>query len=54
MIRLEETTKVNLPIEDVFKYTSDFANIEQWDPGLRIQRKYPMARWELGLNSRWF
>jgi len=39
MIRLEETITVALPIKDVFKYTSDFANIDEWDPGVADSEK---------------
>ena len=39
MIRLEESITVALPIEDVFKYTSDFANIDEWDPGVADSEK---------------
>lgn len=34
MIILQESIHVNRPIESVFKYTSDFANIQEWDPGV--------------------
>jgi len=34
MIRLRETVAVPRPLEEAFAYTSDFANIEQWDPGI--------------------
>ena len=34
MIRLQETVEVPRPVVEVFAYTSDFANIEQWDPGI--------------------
>lgn len=34
MIILKESIHVNRPIESVFQYTSDFANIQEWDPGV--------------------
>jgi NAD(P)-dependent dehydrogenase (short-subunit alcohol dehydrogenase family)/carbon monoxide dehydrogenase subunit G len=34
VIRLHETVEVPRPVEEAFAYTSDFANIEQWDPGI--------------------
>lgn len=35
MTRLRESIDVPRPVEDAFRYTSDFANVEQWDPGVR-------------------
>jgi hypothetical protein len=32
--RLRETTTTQTPLEDAFAYTADFANIEDWDPGV--------------------
>jgi NAD(P)-dependent dehydrogenase (short-subunit alcohol dehydrogenase family)/carbon monoxide dehydrogenase subunit G len=34
VIRLQETIEVNRPLADVFQYTSEFSNVEQWDPGV--------------------
>jgi len=34
MVRLQETIEVPRPIEDAFFYTSNFANVVQWDPGV--------------------
>jgi len=34
VIRLHETVEVPRPVEETFACTSDFANIEQWDPGI--------------------
>lgn len=34
MTRLHEQTTVSTPIEQAFAFTADFANIEQWDPGV--------------------
>ena len=32
--RLRETTISETPLDDAFAYTADFANIEDWDPGV--------------------
>ena len=32
--RLRETTTTEIALEDAFAYTADFANIEDWDPGV--------------------
>jgi dehydrogenase/reductase SDR family protein 12 len=34
MTRLQRTITVNCPVETAFRYTADFGNIEQWDPGV--------------------
>jgi NAD(P)-dependent dehydrogenase (short-subunit alcohol dehydrogenase family) len=34
VIRLQETIEVPRAIDDVFAYTSNFSNAEQWDPGV--------------------
>ena len=39
MTRLQETIEVPRPIDDVFHYTGNFANIEQWDPGVSESSK---------------
>jgi len=39
MIRLEETIEVPVDLHHAFRYTSDFSNIEQWDPGVWESRK---------------
>lgn len=39
MTHLKEIITVKRPIEDVFRYTADFSNIEQWDPGVSESRK---------------
>lgn len=33
-MRLQEQRSVDLPQSEVFAYTSDFANISKWDPGV--------------------
>jgi len=39
MTRLHEIITVPRPIDEVFRYTSNFANIEQWDPGVSASEK---------------
>lgn len=39
MIRLQESIKVDRPVRDAFRYTADFENIEQWDPGIWESKK---------------
>lgn len=34
MVRLQETRLIDRPIGEVFEYTADFNNIEDWDPGI--------------------
>lgn len=39
MKKLHEVIEVSQPIEDVFRYTANFGNIEQWDPGVNESEK---------------
>jgi NAD(P)-dependent dehydrogenase (short-subunit alcohol dehydrogenase family)/carbon monoxide dehydrogenase subunit G len=39
MTRLQETLEISRPIDEVFQYTANFANIEQWDPGVTESAK---------------
>lgn len=39
MVRLEETIEVAQPLEDVFRYISDFRTIPEWDPGIVAAEK---------------
>lgn len=39
MIALEKTIETTRPIGQVFRYVSDFGNIEQWDPGVVSSRR---------------
>jgi dehydrogenase/reductase SDR family protein 12 len=50
MKRLHETIVVTRDIEDVFRYTADFSNIEQWDPGVSDSHK--LSDGAVGLGSR--
>lgn len=34
-MRLKETREINRPIAEVFAYTADFSNVEEWDPGVK-------------------
>ena len=53
MTRLEEHITVARPIDEVFAYTADFANIEEWDPGVESSQRVgngpvgPGARFDL-------
>lgn len=38
-MRLHEKRHIDLPVEQVFNYVSDFANTEQWDPGVKSARQ---------------
>lgn len=38
-MRLHEKRHIDLPIEEVFNYVSDFANTEHWDPGVKSARQ---------------
>ena len=47
MTRLQETIEVPRAIGEAFRYTSDFSNIEQWDPGVTESSRLdagPVAR----------
>jgi carbon monoxide dehydrogenase subunit G len=47
-MRLEETRFVSRPIEEVFAYTADFANIENWDPGVESSKMVGEGPAQLG------
>jgi NAD(P)-dependent dehydrogenase (short-subunit alcohol dehydrogenase family)/carbon monoxide dehydrogenase subunit G len=48
--RLHEIIEVPAPIGEVFRYTSDFSNIEQWDPGVNESSR--LGTGPLGEGSR--
>lgn len=50
-MRLHETRLVDRPQEEVFEYTADFANIEQWDPGVASSRR--LDEGPVGMGSRY-
>lgn len=39
MPRLHETITVRRPVEEAFRYTADFTNIENWDPSITASAK---------------
>ncbi len=50
MVRLHETRLIDRQIEEVFRYTSDFENIEDWDPGIKSSERLDDG--PLGVGSR--
>jgi dehydrogenase/reductase SDR family member 12 len=38
-MRLHETRQIERPVEEVFAFTADFANTEEWDPGVESARQ---------------
>ncbi len=34
-MKLHETRQIDRPIGEVFAYTADFANVAEWDPGVK-------------------
>ncbi|HEY6607596.1 MAG TPA: SRPBCC family protein [Candidatus Limnocylindria bacterium] len=57
MTRLNERIRTPLPIEEAFAYLSDFANSEEWDPGVATAKRLGSesvgvgARYELGVRQ---
>lgn len=41
MPRLNEQIDTTLPIEDAFDYVADFANSQEWDPGVERAERLP-------------
>ena len=52
MTRLQETIEVPPPIAEAFRYTSDFGNIEQWDPSVIESEKLSAAPLQVGTEFR--
>jgi carbon monoxide dehydrogenase subunit G len=58
MPRLHETIETPLPIEESFTFIADFANAQQWDPGVATSERIgegPVgvgARYRLGVRMR--
>ena len=50
MTTLHEQVETTLPIEDVFDYVADFANSQQWDPGVATAER--LDEGPVGLGSR--
>lgn len=38
-MRLHETRHIDRPLDEVFAFTADFANAENWDPGVASSRR---------------
>ena len=38
-MKLHEIREIDRPQAEVFAYTADFSNIDQWDPGVKASRK---------------
>lgn len=51
MTRLTESIEVPRPLADAFAYTSDFGNIEQWDPG--VSRSVRLTPGPVRVGSRY-
>ena len=42
MARIQESVDTDLPLDQVFDFVANFANIEQWDPGaIRSEQRSP-------------
>ena len=50
MTTLHEQVETTLPIEDVFDYVADFANSQEWDPGVATAER--LDEGPVGLGSR--
>lgn len=50
-MKLQEQRWVDRPIEQVFEYTADFTNIENWDPGVKSSSK--VGSDEVGVGTRY-
>ena len=50
MTTLHEQVETTLPIDDVFEYVADFANSQEWDPGVATAERLDEGR--VGLGSR--
>jgi len=49
MPQLRETRQLSVPIQEAFDYTADFANIENWDPG--VAESANTSSGDIGLGS---
>lgn len=47
-MRLHETRQIDRPLSEVFAFTADFANVEQWDPGVESSRRIDDGPVEVG------
>ncbi len=50
MVRIHETKLIERPLGEVFDYTADFENIEDWDPGIASSKR--LDEGPVGVGSR--
>jgi carbon monoxide dehydrogenase subunit G len=50
-MRLHETRQIDLPPEEVFDYVANFANTEEWDPGVKSARQ--VGDGPIGVGTRY-
>jgi carbon monoxide dehydrogenase subunit G len=50
-MKLHETRHIARPVPEVFRFTADFANIENWDPGVKSSEK--IGDGPVGLGTRY-
>lgn len=51
MTRLNERIDTTLPIEEAFDYVADFANSQEWDPG--VERAERLGSGPIGVGTRY-
>lgn len=49
---LDETIEVKRPVDEVFAYVAEFANIQEWDPGVRSASKLTTGSARVGSRFR--
>lgn len=52
MISLRETIEVDRPPQEAFAYVADFANTQEWDPGVREAEKLTGGSVDVGTEYR--
>jgi carbon monoxide dehydrogenase subunit G len=52
MTTLHEQVETTLPIDDVFEYVADFANSQEWDPGVATAERLDGGPVSLGSRFR--
>jgi carbon monoxide dehydrogenase subunit G len=50
MVQLRETRLIAVPIDQAFDYTANFANLQEWDPGIAASAR--TSKGPVGLGSR--
>lgn len=50
MVKLQESRLIERPLDEVFDYTADFNNIEEWDPG--VSSSSQLDEGPVGVGSR--